>query len=294
MKKVAAVVVTYNRIELLKECLNALKVQSYPCDILVVDNASIDGTGEYIKAIKNKCDNIYYKNTGANIGGAGGFNFGMRWAVEEGYEYVWVMDDDCLPYSDALQKLVKADGMLKGNYGWLSSIVLWKDGELCPMNIQRKNPYKAISSSQNKIVKAEMASFVSLFIKSKKVIEYGLPIKEFFIWTDDWEFTRRISLKENCYVISSSKVIHLMNDKYVVNIASDSDDRLKRYKYFYRNDVYLYRREGLQGWIWLLLKDCWHIVQIVLKSKSKIKKIQIVFNGFYNGIKFKPMIEKLK
>ena len=52
MKKVAAVVVTYNRIELLKECLNALKVQSYPCDILVVDNASIDRTGEYIKQLK--------------------------------------------------------------------------------------------------------------------------------------------------------------------------------------------------------------------------------------------------
>ena len=81
MNKVAAVVVTYNRIELLKECLEALEKQNYPCDILVVDNASTDGTEEYISALINKYKNLYYQNTGANIGGAGGFNFGMRWAV---------------------------------------------------------------------------------------------------------------------------------------------------------------------------------------------------------------------
>ena len=81
MNKVAAVVVTYNRIELLKECLGALEKQNYPCDILVVDNASTDETEKYISLIKSKYDNLYYKNTGANIGGAGGFNFGMRWSV---------------------------------------------------------------------------------------------------------------------------------------------------------------------------------------------------------------------
>ena len=134
MNKVAAVVVTYNRIELLKECIKALQQQIYTCDILIVDNASTDGTEEYINKIKKDYDNLHYKNTGDNIGGAGGFNFGMRWAVEAGYEYVWVMDDDCLPYADALEKLIETDETLKGNYGWLASAVLWKDGHECKMN----------------------------------------------------------------------------------------------------------------------------------------------------------------
>lgn len=294
MNKVAAVVVTYNRIELLKECIKALQQQIYPCDILIVDNASTDGTEEYINKIEKDYDNLYYRNTGANIGGAGGFNFGMRWAVEAGYEYIWVMDDDCLPYADALEKLINADETLKGDYGWLSSLVLWKDNKICPMNVQRANPFKDIANFNTRLVEAKMASFVSLFIMASTIKEYGLPIKEFFIWTDDWEFTRRISISEKCFVVTSSKVIHAMNSKKVVNIAGDSKDRLERYRHFYRNDVYLYRREGIIGWIWLMMKDVWHIVQVLYKSDDKLEKIKIILSGFYQGIKFKPIIEKIK
>ena len=175
MNKVAAVVVTYNRIELLKECIKALQQQTYPCDILIVDNASTDGTEEYINKIEKDYDNLHYKNTGANIGGAGGFNFGMRWAVEAGYEYVWVMDDDCLPYTDALEKLINADGILKGKYGWLASAVLWKDGHECKMNRVKlkKSFYEYLEYMQYGIVQAEQATFVSLFLKTKTLSLYN-------------------------------------------------------------------------------------------------------------------------
>ena len=82
MNKVAAVVVTYNRIDLLKQCVDALLKQNYPCDILLVNNNSVDGTEEWALELVNKFENIKYHNTGANLGGAGGFNFGMRWAVD--------------------------------------------------------------------------------------------------------------------------------------------------------------------------------------------------------------------
>ena len=91
--KIAAVVVTYNRLALLKQCVDALQRQSIPCDFLLVDNSSTDDTKQWAVEIAEKTDNILYRNTGANIGGAGGFNFGMRWAVEAGYEFVWLMDD---------------------------------------------------------------------------------------------------------------------------------------------------------------------------------------------------------
>jgi len=100
--KVIAVIVTYNRKELLKECITALLNQDYRnCDILVVDNASTDGTFDYIsELLKNK--RVIYKNTGANLGGAGGFNFGMKEAVNLGCDFVWVMDDDCMVHTDSL------------------------------------------------------------------------------------------------------------------------------------------------------------------------------------------------
>ena len=127
-----------------------------------------------------------------------------------------------------------------------------------------------------------MASFVSLFLRADTVKQYGLPIKEFFIWTDDWEYTRRISRALPCYVVNSSHVVHAMKENTVVSIANDTIERLPRYQYFYRNDVYLYRREGIKGLIWLLAKEMWHSVQIVMHKKdiaSRRKKIFLFFPG---------------
>lgn len=288
MKKTAAVVVTYNRLELLRQCVEALRNQTVACDILIVDNASTDGTSQWLASQPN----LHYRNTGSNLGGAGGFNLGMRWAVETGYDYVWVMDDDTLPQPDALEKLLEADRVLEGNYGWLSSSVLWTDGNLCRMNLQRKSPYREIEESDQTLVPSVMASFVSLFLKRSAVSTFGLPISDFFIWSDDWEYTRRISMKTQCYTVRDSKVIHAMKSNSVVNIAIDTPDRLPRYQYFYRNDVYLYRREGLRGWIWLIGKDIWHSVQVLLFSKSqRIGRISMIWKGFIAGCRFCPEVE---
>lgn len=299
MNKVAAVVVTYNRIELLKECLEALEKQNYPCDILVVDNTSADGTEEYIHAIKNKYTNLYYKNTGANIGGAGGFNFGMCWAVEAGYEYVWVMDDDCLPYDDALQKLIEADGMLKGNYGWLASAVLWKDGHECKMNRVKlkKSFYEYLEYMQYGIVQAEQATFVSLFLKSKIIKEAGLPIKEFFIWGDDIEYTRRIGvrMKLPCFIAGKSKVVHAMKENTGSNIATDVPERIDRYKYAFRNECYLYRQEGWKGICYYFAKCVWNLLKIIFKSKNnKFKRIMILIKSIMIGLTFNPKVKYTK
>ena len=104
--RVAAVVVTYNRAEMLRQCLMSLQKQTMPCDILVVDNASTDDTQALVQRAAQHDASIFYRNTGENLGGAGGFNFGMRWAVEAGYAFVWVMDDDCFPEPVALEKLL--------------------------------------------------------------------------------------------------------------------------------------------------------------------------------------------
>lgn len=122
-KAIAAVVVTCNRCNLLKLCLYALLGQTVPCDILIVDNHSADETERMIRAIENP--RVSYRNTGENLGGAGGFNFGLRWAIEQGYDYLWLMDDDTLPQDNALEELLNADSLLNGRYGFLSSGVLF-------------------------------------------------------------------------------------------------------------------------------------------------------------------------
>ena len=85
-----------------------------------------------------------------------------------------------------------------------------------------------------------------------------------------------------------------MKQKTIVNIAKDTPDRLPRYRYFYRNDVYLYRREGLQGWLWLIAKDIWHCVQVLLFAPSeKANRLKIIVGGFKTGVCFHPAIDML-
>lgn len=290
-KKVIAVVVTYNRKELLKESIEALLKQDYKnCDILIIDNASTDGTKEYINdLLKNK--KVHYENTGANLGGAGGFNYGIKKAYEIGCDFVWIMDDDCIVHNDSLTKLLEADKKLDGNYGFLASKVLWKDGTISKMNIQKKTFSRWLKDYDKNYQKIVMSSFVSLFIKMPIIKELGLPIKDFFIWTDDWEYTRRISRKYDCYYISSSVVTHKSKQNEGASIAT-VDDRLERFKYLYRNDCVLYRGERLKGKILFSIRIIIHKLRI-LKSNKKDKKerIRIINNAIKEGKKFYPEIE---
>jgi len=290
--KVVAVVVTYNRKDLLHECIEALLHQDYDnCHILVVDNASTDGTEESIKKYL-KIDKFKYYNTGENLGGAGGFNYGMKKAYELGCDFVWVMDDDCIVHTDSLTKLLDADKKLKGEYGFLSSKVLWKDDSICKMNIQKRTFGKWLKDFDTNYQKIAMASFVSLFLKSSIIEKYGLPIKDFFIWTDDWEYTRRISRDNKCYFISNSIVTHKSKDNEGANISTVDGDRISRFNYLYRNDCVLYRREGLKGKILFKLRIILHKLRVYKSDKiDKKERIKIINNAIKEGKKFYPEIE---
>ncbi|MDY5410302.1 MAG: glycosyltransferase family 2 protein [Gemmiger sp.] len=291
--RTAAVVVTYNRLPLLRQCLAALTAQTaLGLTIFLIDNASTDGTAEAVAAMT--LPNLVYRNTGKNLGGAGGFAYGVREAALAGYDALWLMDDDTLPTPTALAEFLQADRDLHGRYGWLSGRALAPDGTDQPMNLQRVTPYKDLPNFDGARIPAVMASFVSLFLRTETVRRYGLPIAEFFIWSDDWEYTRRISRAQPCYVIPASRVVHAMQNPGIVNIAADVPARWERYRYFYRNDVVLYRREGVRGWLWLLAKDAWHTVQVLRSPQGrKAWRIGIIWKGFFAGVRFAPEIPML-
>lgn len=291
---IAAVVVTYNRKELLRQCIQKLLNQKeISCDVFVIDNASTDGTAEMVKE-EFDCPQVIYHNTGSNLGGAGGFQFGVKKAVEAEYEYVWIMDDDTFVEENALRAFMDTDKDLKGNWGFLSSVAYWTDGNICRMNIQKRNIFKHIGKKEYamKYAPIKMCSFVSLLVKTKVIKEVGLPIGEYFIWTDDYEFTGRISKKYPCYVVPESRVVHAMKRHTRVDFATDSTDRMERYHYIYRNDVHCYRQYGVLGWLYIISKNMYTVLNILLHSKeAKGKKIRIVIKGMIEGIRFQPKIE---
>lgn len=292
MKKVITVIVTYNRKQILYDSLNALN----DCDgnnyILIVDNGCTDGTYEYISSFLNKEEKFGYYRIEKNIGATNGFNKGIRRAISLGCEYVWVMDDDCVVNRNSLSKLIDAANHLDNKFGFLSSRANWIDGNPCVMNVQKRAYTKKIKDFNKNYQKIILASFVSLFLKSDVVKELGLPISDFYIWTDDWEYTRRISKKYPCFYISDSIVTHKTNNNVGASIHNISNDRLFRCNYLFRNDYYLYRSDGLRGRIYFNLRVLYHKVKLILSKKSdKKERLMIIKNAIKEGKRFFPSVE---
>lgn len=297
MRNIVAIVVTYNRKELLKECINALKKQTTPLTkILIIDNHSTDGTKEYIKDELSD-ENVCYEYLEENIGGAGGFNIGIRKAVELGGDYLWVMDDDTIPENNSLSELLETSTQLGDDFGFLASKVLWKDGTPCLMNIPKVSEdwiYQSEYLTQG-LLQLESASFVSLFVRKDAVMKCGLPIREFFIWGDDVEYTSRLSKDYKNYYCEKSVVVHKMNVNERTDIYTDSGTRLRRYEYLFRNMAYTANQRGFWGTLKYTFRGTITSLKIIFRAKDKrLTRAGIVLKGVWKGIFFNPKIEYIK
>ena len=244
MKQTATIIVTYNRLALLKEVIEALRLQTNSDQqLIVVNNGSTDDTPQWLDQQRDIIS-IHQEN----VGGAGGFFTGIKYAAEHGYKYCWIMDDDVICHPTALPELLSAY-QVRQDIGFVCSRVIGIDGQ--PMN----TPFADMSPStngysdiydyvvDNGMVKVKNATFVSVFFSTDIVREIGLPIKEFFIWGDDSEYTGRISAKHPCYVACRSIVVHKRSIQKKLEFMEETDSkRLQNYFYYYRNNLYLIRK----------------------------------------------------
>jgi GT2 family glycosyltransferase len=206
---VCAVVVTRNRLPLLRECLHAVLGQTRPPDhVLVVDNASTDGTPEAVRAGWPQVEVV---ELAVNEGGAGGFHEGIARATAAGWEWLWVMDDDTIPRPDALARLLEASDGLAETPALLASRIEWTDGRLHPMNLPRvdvRDLERLLDATQRSLLPMRWSTFPSLLIRRDAVERFGPPRKAFFIWSDDLDFTARILREERGYIVPGSVAVH--------------------------------------------------------------------------------------
>jgi rhamnopyranosyl-N-acetylglucosaminyl-diphospho-decaprenol beta-1,3/1,4-galactofuranosyltransferase len=198
---------------------------------------------------------LYYVRMHENTGGAGGFHEGVKRAYEKGYDWLWLMDDDTIPDSDALNFMLEKGKSFKDlNIGFVCSKVLWTDKTPHIMNIPSIKPL--INDipfnlyEDKRVLLAESASFVSLLINRYIVEKMGLPIKEFFIWADDVEYTLRIT--RNGFLglyVKDSIVIHKTKENYSVSNVYDW-----RFYYNVRNWLWIYKLHYKEKYIPYLLK----------------------------------------
>lgn len=239
---IAAVVVTYNRAELLIECLGALRAQTHPVSkIIIVNNSSTDSTVEllvengYLEAnykegeFSNKFENknrsynylisskinhnieCIYVEIDTNSGGAGGFYLGQFLAIENGADWVWMMDDDGRPASDCLELLLSAASLNKMMV--LNPLVINIDGsERLSFGLSGK--IKTVSDAiryqdQLGLIEYKANPFNGTLLNKSILQNQGLVKSEMFIWGDEAEYFLRLK-KANVYyaTVVSAKFFH--------------------------------------------------------------------------------------
>ncbi len=238
---VIAVVVTWNRAELLARSVTAILSQTRAPDrVLVVDNASTDETAAVL--VDRFGDRVDVITLADNTGGAGGFAAGIVRALEHDPDAVWLMDDDTIPEPTALEALLEARRHYAGEPpAVVASRVVWIDGRDHPMNTPRPKPgasqAERLAARAVGAIPIRSASFVSILCAATVLRERGLPEVDYFLWNDDFEFTTRLLRGRRGLLCPASVVNH--HTKSFGDTETDPGDRF----YFeVRNKIWMLTR----------------------------------------------------
>lgn len=308
--KVTAVIVTYNRKDLLIECLEAVSKQSFPVhQIILIDNASTDGTDQALR------DNGYfdkpemdYHRMDTNTGGAGGFYEGMKIARDTDTDWIWIMDDDTIPSEKCLEELINGLQIIQRNdpeenISFLASSVYGEKGEY--MNVPTissrcaENGYMTwYSHLEHGIVEIDHATFVSVLINKEAIEKCGLPCKDFFIWGDDGEYTKRISHNfGKAYMIGKSVAIHKRKNAVSLKYNFETDpSRIAMRHYLFRN-LAIVDRYYSKGHLRTYLHLTKEVLTYPLTIGNKLNRLrqQAKIKGYFEGItqygQFKSFID---
>lgn len=242
---IIAVVVTYNRIELLKRTVRCLQQNKPVSSIVVVNNGSTDSTAEWLETQPE----LIVINQ-ANVGGSGGFYAGMRYAYQAGADWIWCMDDDVFPHADCLEQLLLHAG--REDIGILAPRRL-QEGKLFTHEFQGYNlinPFvsmytgKLSKQTVTEPVEIQGAAFEGPFIRREVVEKIGYPNKDLFIFCDDTDYCLR-TVKAG-YKILYVPAALMDKEKFFSDDSWSERNKKKKWKRFYqiRNSAYLNHHYG--------------------------------------------------
>lgn len=242
---IIAVVVTYNRQELLKRNIHCLRQNKPLTSIIVVNNGSTDGTAAWLDQQSDLT--VIHQS---NVGGSGGFYTGMQRAYQLGADWVWCMDDDVFPRADCLEHLLAEAG--RKDVGILAPRRLM-EGKVFTHDFQEYNLTNPFSSMYGKKLSKQTitaptevkgTAFEGPFIRREVIEKIGLPNKELFIFCDDTDYCLRT-------VLAGFKILYVPSalmdkEKFFSNDTWSERSKKKKWKRYYqvRNSTYLNHHYG--------------------------------------------------
>ncbi len=271
MEKTIAVIVSYNRRQLLSECVDALRNQTQSLDaILVVNNGSTDDTEVWLK---NQQDIQFI--TQENVGSSGGFNTAIEWAYKNGYTWIWCMDDDGYPKEDALENLLSAEI----NTLCLRNCAVLNKEDKKSFVWNTKN-FATIDEVDNNLLFGVGHPFNGTLIHRNIVERVGLPRRALFLWGDETEYFQRIVSRNKIPVCTVASSIHY-HPASAFTYKNDWDFTKNWKMYFYvRNRLHIHQSK-FNNKAQALFNYCCFLaamigVVLVFQKTDKFKKLGFI------------------
>jgi len=278
MMRLGVVIVTYNRIEKLQKTLSCYEKQLKKIDtVIIVDNCSTDGTNIFLKKYVTEKRNFKIKilTMPKNIGGAGGFFEGMKYAMQTGLDWVYVSDDDAYVDDSTLIEIEKVYSQIndKDNVVALCSVVKKENGIDYGHRLRLKRKFltlkwKTVSESEYKepYFEIDIFSYVGTAIRVNSLFCAGLDRKDFFIYHDDQEHSLRLRKIGKILTCTKSVIFHDTNPIKYKRIFWGS-------YYNARNNLIMIKNNFPQRYYYIryhlgYLRDC-------ILCRDKIKRIMM-------------------
>lgn len=298
--RIGALVLTYNRQELLARCLEAIAGQSRAPDAaIVLDNGSTDGTADYLRARgRPELARVAAFRVERNLGSAAGFDLLFRIAYRRGYDWLWCMDDDVVAEPSALEELCAA---FAGNFaapeavGFLVSAAVSGRGE--PSNVPEIDLRAARFACPSwgdrldrGLVKLRWATFNSIMIPRSTLLAIGGLAADFQFGGEDVDFTLRASERAPGYLVGRSKVTHLRAAGGVFSALTQTDpQRIRMAAYYYRATLYMRRRYYSPLSALKFLARCAGETLLALGSgRLGLRRASSILSGTLQGLWFVP------
>ncbi len=217
-KRVGCFVCNFNKKDYVVGCVESLLNQSYDnMDVYVVDNASTDGS---VEALEQRFgDKIIVHVNESNLGGSGGFGKGISIALEKGYEYAVLVDNDVRVDQFAIENMVKHMEQ-NGDVGIIGAKILQMSdpdkiqdmgGSITPDYGMTGNYWGCIDKDIPDIVDGDYISTCTAMVRMSAARVFGSMPEENFIYWDDIELSRKCQLAGyRTIAIGNAKAWHKM------------------------------------------------------------------------------------
>lgn len=238
--------------------------QTLPFDrVVVVDNCSTDGSGEYLDNLSRQHDRVTVFHMEENLGGAGGFAFGFGKMTETDCDWFLIIDDDAMIEASYMEKLARA--VRDADYLACSGTVK-TDGVIDGLHRRRiKNPCLMLlepvetEAYEQETFVYDISTFCGLCLHTSLVRKAGLPRTDYFIWFDDTEYCLRFRPWTRILNVSDAVLNHKTAPPQSVSVC------WKHY-YGFRNSIDLGRTYSSHPRIYLTYIWLNHMAHIAIDS----------------------------